>query len=54
MYNNKYLPADEILCGFGDTDNLCLGTITEPEHSEDEINILTPSEYYSIENLPIQ
>ena len=54
MYNTRHLPADEILCAFGDTDNFRLEQLIEPEFSEEEINILKPSEYYSIETLPIQ
>ena len=54
MYNTRHLPADEILCAFGDTDNFRLEQLIEPELSEEEINILKPSEYYSIETLPIQ
>ena len=54
LYNTRHLPADEILCAFGDTDNFRLEQLIEPEFSEEEINILKPSEYYSIETLPIQ
>ena len=54
MYNTRHLPPDEILCAFGDTDNFRLEQLIEPELSEEEINILKPSEYYSIETLPIQ
>ena len=54
MYNTRYLPADEILCAFGDTGNFRLEQLIEPKFSEQEINILKPSEYYIIETLPIQ
>ena len=54
MYNTRYIPADEILCAFGDTDNFRLEQLIEPEYSEEELNVLKPSEYYSIETLPIQ
>ena len=54
MYNTRYIQADEILCTFGDTDNFRLEQLIEPEYSEEEVNVLKPSEYYSIETLPIQ
>ena len=54
MYNTRNLPVNEILCAFGDTDNFRLEQLIEPEYSEDELNVLKPSGYYSIETLPIQ
>ena len=46
MYNTRYLPADEILCAFGDTDNFCLEQFIEPEYSEEELNVLKPSDFF--------
>ena len=52
--DNKHIDAAEILGNLGDLDDLNLENLFNSTEENDEIGILSPSQYYTIHNLPSQ
>ena len=50
----NYFDADEILNQFGDINTLALENIIDPnDGTDDEMTLMKPSQYYTIDNLPV-
>ena len=52
--DNKHTDAAEVLGHFGDIDDLSLENLLNSVEGNDEIDVLSPSQYYTIDNLPFQ
>ena len=54
IMDNKHTDAAEVLGHFGDIDDLSLENLLNSVEGNDEIDVLSPSQYYTIDNLPFQ
>ena len=52
MATDNYLPFHEILTHFDNLDSLRLENIIDTSEDDSEINLIKPSLYYSIDDLP--
>ena len=52
--DNKHASAAKILGHFGDIDDLSLENLFNSAEGNDDFDVLSPSQYYTIDNLPFQ